>query len=187
LVDSSFGGSLLPPLTWLHLSDLHACKPRSGWDAARVTETLVKDLHSLQTEHGLRPDLLFFTGDAAFGHLGSAPGQSIEEQLQEAAAFLEAVRNAFDPPVPLRDLFLVPGNHDVDRRKVSQAQTKWLDDQKDLDPVLQLIRDAGFDWQIIMARLGPYLDLLRDRDLGFEPIQEHRLSLFAAGPPRPEP
>jgi len=152
-------------LTWLHLSDLHACKPRSGWDAARVTETLVADLGRLQREHGLRPDLLFFTGDAAFGHLGSEPGKSIEEQFQEAAAFLDAVRHAFTPEIPLRDLFLVPGNHDVDRREVLEHQTEWLDRQQ-LDRVLKMIHEGGREWRTYMSRLGAYLGFLKDRDLG---------------------
>ena len=42
-------------LTWLHLSDLHACRPRSGWDAGRITETLVQDLAGLASDHVLRP------------------------------------------------------------------------------------------------------------------------------------
>ncbi len=41
-------------VTWLHLSDLHACIPRFGWDAERVTSTLVADLRRLQAERGLR-------------------------------------------------------------------------------------------------------------------------------------
>ena len=61
-------------LTWLHLSDLHACDPNTGWDAKRVTDTLLADLKRMQKDHGLRPDLIFFTGDAAFGHLGNERG-----------------------------------------------------------------------------------------------------------------
>ncbi len=152
-------------LTWLHLSDLHACRPRSGWDAGRIVETLVKDLVELQRDHDLRPDLIFFTGDAAFGHLGSALGQSIEEQFRAAGAFLDAVRRAFTPEVPLGDLFLVPGNHDVDRREVLESQTEWLDRQM-LDRVEKLIHDGGPEWRGLMRRLGPYQDFLRSHDLG---------------------
>lgn len=152
-------------LTWLHLSDLHACRPRSGWDAGRVTETLVQDLAGLQHDHGLRPDLIFFTGDAAFGHLGSETGKSIEEQFHEAGAFLDAVRRAFAPEVPQGDLFLVPGNHDVDRREVLESQTEWLDRQT-LARVEKLIHDGGPEWRGFMRRLGPYQDFLRRLDLG---------------------
>ena len=152
-------------LTWLHLSDLHACRPRTGWDAVRITETLVRDLAGLQRDHGLRPDLVFFTGDAAFGHLGAEPGASIEEQLRVAGAFLSDVRGAFQPAVPLADLFLVPGNHDVDRREVLESQTEWLDRQP-LDRVERLIREGGREWQSLMRRLGPYLAFLQGHDLG---------------------
>jgi formylglycine-generating enzyme required for sulfatase activity len=131
-----------------------------------VRETLVADLQKMQREQGLTPDFVFFTGDAAFGHLGMEKGKSIADQFQEAADFLDAVRRAFVPEIPLRNLFLVPGNHDVDRRQVAKATTQWLDSQKDLDPVLQLIQDAGsFDWRMAMARLGAYMDLLRQRGL----------------------
>src|SRR6185436_5894850 len=152
-------------LTWLHLSDRHSCRPRSGWDAGRVTETLVQDLAGLQRDHGLRPDLIFFTGDAAFGHFGSEPGKSIEEQFREAGAFLDAVRQAFTPEVPLADLFLVPGNHDIDRREALESQTEWLDRQT-LERVEKLIHDGGPEWRVFMRRLGPYQDFLRSYDLG---------------------
>jgi 3',5'-cyclic AMP phosphodiesterase CpdA len=100
-------------LTWLHLSDLHACKPRMGWDARRVTDTLCTDLKRMQNQHGLRPDLIFFTGDAAFGQIGKARGEAIVDQFREAHDFLTAVREVFTPAIEQRNLFIVPGNHDV--------------------------------------------------------------------------
>jgi hypothetical protein len=68
-------------LTWLHLSDLHAGRPQ--WDSGRVTETLVSDLRKLAGE-GLRPDLLFFTGDAAFRRADGAPVESLERKAERA-------------------------------------------------------------------------------------------------------
>lgn len=53
-------------LTWLHLSDLHARK-RTEWNASRVKDTLIADLKQLSKKHDLKPDALFFTGDAAWG------------------------------------------------------------------------------------------------------------------------
>ena len=106
-------------LTWLHLSDLHACKPRTGWDARRVTDTLRTDLKRMQAEHGLRPDLVFFTGDAAFGQIGKERGKAIVDQFLEAHDFLTAVRETFEPELLQRDLFLVPGNHDVNVERIT--------------------------------------------------------------------
>lgn len=125
----------------------------------------MQDLRRLQNDRGLRPDLLFFTGDAAFGHLGNEPGKSLADQFREAAAFLDAVRNAFEPAVPLRDLFLVPGNHDVDRGEALESQTDWLDRQE-LDRVVKMIHDGGKEWRGFMSRLAAYGNFLSDCDLG---------------------
>ncbi len=46
-------------LTWLHLSDLHACEGRNGWAAGRVTDTLRAALVRMRDDHGLHPDLIF--------------------------------------------------------------------------------------------------------------------------------
>jgi predicted MPP superfamily phosphohydrolase len=63
-------------ITWLHLSDVHLCKPRTGWDVHRVLRPLLADLRRMQSEHGLCPDLIFFSGDLAFGNIGTGPDES---------------------------------------------------------------------------------------------------------------
>jgi len=107
-------------LTWLHLSDLHA-RLRDDWDSRQITEALVRDLKTLRKEHGLRPDLVCFTGDAAFG---AASGEKMVDQYQKVRAFLDSVRRAFEPEIPVRDVYLVPGNHDVDRGEITPDQTE---------------------------------------------------------------
>ena len=37
-------------ITWLHLSDLHNCKERTGWDAHRVLKPLVTDLKTMEKD-----------------------------------------------------------------------------------------------------------------------------------------
>lgn len=54
-------------LSWLHLSDLHYGKPKDAWDAEPILKNLIKDLKHLEKDHGLCPDLIFFSGDLAFG------------------------------------------------------------------------------------------------------------------------
>ncbi|BAY99249.1 Rab family protein [Tolypothrix tenuis PCC 7101] len=148
-------------LTWLHLSDLHACKPRTGWDAKRVTDTLCKDLKKMQKQHGLRPDLIFFTGDAAFGHIGDSGGKSIAEQFREAHDFLTTVRESFDPVIEQRNLFLVPGNHDVNRNKISKFEKQALESISSLDEITSIVKDIGIDWQRIIGRLDDYAHFLQ--------------------------
>ena len=61
-------------LTWLHLSDLHICSARDGWDSIGVLDRLIEDLKVFSRQYAVEPDLLFFTGDAAFGEIAKAPG-----------------------------------------------------------------------------------------------------------------
>ena len=147
-------------VTWLHLSDLHACQARTGWDAHRIVKDLLKDLKHMQDRHGLRPDLIFFTGDAAFGNIGSGPGEKLAEQFGEVAGFLEKVRTVFEPEVPRENIFLVPGNHDVARDLVTPDQTEWLDSKANADRVADLISAGGVQWRRYMERLEEYRKFL---------------------------
>ncbi len=144
-------------LTWLHLSDLHACKPKIGWDAKRVTDTLCKDLKKMQEKYGLRPDLIFFTGDAAFGNIGDGGGKSIAEQFREAHDFLTKIRESFEPVIEQRNLFLVPGNHDVHRDRITDFETEWLlSDKRNLDDITRCIQNVGANWKQLLGRLDDY-------------------------------
>jgi len=151
-------------ITWLHLSDLHAGKPGIGWDASRVIETLVKDVKRMEHEQHLHPDFIFFTGDAAFGHIGSGPNQTLVSQFAIAQQFFTSVREAFSPAIPATDLFLVPGNHDLNRQVVMDDQTSWLDNQQDRWEIDKLIESRNRQWQRYMERLGDYGEFLKSLD-----------------------
>jgi predicted MPP superfamily phosphohydrolase len=143
-------------LTWLHLSDLHARK-RDDWDAREIKEKLVRDLKSMQKDHGLRPNFVFFTGDLAFG----AAGIEMTEQYKLVRDFLEAVRKAFDPEIPIRDLYLVPGNHDIDREEILPEQTEWLrHEHRKLDEIIAVMKDGKKQWRAWMERLENYKNFL---------------------------
>jgi predicted MPP superfamily phosphohydrolase len=150
-------------ITWLHLSDLHACKPKTGWDAHRVIGPLRGDLQRMQEGYHLHPDLIFFTGDAGFGQIGEGKGETLREQFDDAHYFLEQIRRTFDQPVPQSNVFIVPGNHDVDRREVTQDQIDWLERQHSSSVVTKLIHEAGRQWSRYMERLGPYKTFLEQR------------------------
>ncbi len=143
-------------ISWLHLSDLHACQPKSGWDAKRVLDSLRTDLLKMNREQSLRPDLIFFTGDAAFGHISDHGGETISEQFRMANKFLDEVRHSFCPEIPKQNMFLVPGNHDVNCFRIHIFESDWLANQQSLEEVENLIRDAGEDWQVLLNRLSDY-------------------------------
>ncbi len=60
----------------------------------------------------------------------------------------------------------MPGNHDVNRERVARADTFWLDQQQELDPVLEVMKDGGFEWRRFAERLGDYRDFLERQGMG---------------------
>ena len=147
-------------LTWLHLSDLHFCKDKTGWDAHRVLRPLKEDLKAMEAEHGLCPQFLFFTGDAAFGNIGNVPGSTLNEQFDGAEEVLEGARNAFSTPIQKVNVFIVPGNHDVDRNEIAADQTEWLAKRIDPSEIVNLIKKGGKQWQRYLERLDAYQTFL---------------------------
>jgi hypothetical protein len=144
-------------LTWLHLSDLHH-RLRDDWDSREITETLVRDLTLLQKDYDLRPDLVFFTGDAAFG---ATTGEKMAHQYQGVRAFLDAIRHAFDPDIPVRDVYFVPGNHDVDRGEITPGETDWLrSPSRALPEILAAMCDGTKQWRAWTERLANYRNFL---------------------------
>lgn len=161
-------------LTWLHLSDLHFGNPKDTWDAETIRLKLLEDLHFLENEKGLRPDLLFFTGDLAFGHLG--PGQSLTGQYKGAAKFLDAVRTAFKTKIPKDRVFLVPGNHDVNRSRVGRMSTMYIDSLENQDAISNFMAGNDDDWKRTMDRLADYRHFLLNSGYIHLLQDEHRLT-----------
>ncbi len=149
-------------VTWLHLSDLHYCEPKTGWDAEDILDKLVEDLKELEEERGLLPDLILFTGDLAFGESKNADGWRLKDQYDGVHDFLKKVRNAFSRTVPKENLFLVPGNHDVNRAYAARQLTFWLDNLDDESEVTEMIKEAGFEWSMYMERLKEYRSFIED-------------------------
>ncbi len=90
-----------PPIRFLHLSDLHLRKDR-GYDQDRVLRGLLAMLGHLQQPL----DLIFLTGDLA--HSGHS------DDYGQVVAFLKNLLRVTQ--VDQSHVFVVPGNHDADRR-----------------------------------------------------------------------
>ena len=63
----------------------------------------------------------------------------IGDQFRTAHDFLTNVRQAFTIEVPQRNLFLVPGNHDVNQDRITTFETAWLKQEKSLDTITDLL------------------------------------------------
>lgn len=120
-------------LRYLHLSDLHFQEmdinapgwPDSALDQHRVTRDLVEYLGREAGEL----DFIAITGDIA--------QSATREQYIVAARFCERLLEATG--VPKERLYMVPGNHDLDRRKVSKSQQRVyrVDKMDELDDLLR--------------------------------------------------
>jgi 3',5'-cyclic AMP phosphodiesterase CpdA len=157
------GGCMSRQITWLHLSDFHFCSPTSGWESDRILKKLKEDLTQLRDTEGLRPDFVVVTGDIAFGHIKDKSGYALADQYEEAAIFFTEILGIYDPPIPLENLFIVPGNHDVHRAEILEQTTLWLDTlhtSGDVGRITKMIRDSDSEWKAVMRRLDAYRDFL---------------------------
>jgi len=93
---------------WLHLADLHF-REGTDFDSNIVLKGLLEDVGSMSIESGLFPDFIAITGDIAYS------GISAEYELAKKFfdKLLEVTHLTKDK------LFIVPGNHDVDRDNIS--------------------------------------------------------------------
>ncbi|VXB04648.1 metallophosphoesterase [Massilia sp. 9I] len=107
-------------ISWLHVSDIHFASA-TGWRDNHSRGTLLTYLKELfKGSEVQKPDLIFCTGDIAFGELKS---DSLSAQYESARVFFDELRSVCGEdgsPLPLDRLFIVPGNHDIDRSKVNK-------------------------------------------------------------------
>jgi WD40 repeat protein len=86
-------------IRWIHFSDLHLNE--TGVETKRLRKKLIEYLRGLN----LHCEYAFFTGDMRYAPFGAFPDGIVE--------YMSEVCDAVN--VPLERLFVVPGNHDVDR------------------------------------------------------------------------
>lgn len=103
-------------LVWLHLSDIHFL-PTNEWQDSTARTALLKFLAEQLSAHQLKVDLIFCTGDIAFGALGK---QSLSQQYAMARQFFDKVLALCG--CEKSRLFVVPGNHDINRAIITRAE-----------------------------------------------------------------
>lgn len=96
-------------LAWLHISDLHyGDSEHQCWDENIVLKALLRDVADRIQRDGLQPNFIVVTGDIAFS------GRDAEYKL--AGQFFDSLLETTG--LGKDRLFLIPGNHDVDRSRV---------------------------------------------------------------------
>ena len=137
--------------SWLHLSDIHLGHPDATrhWDQSLVLDALLRDMAAHADRHIPTPSAVFVTGDIA--HSGA------HAQYDRAHAWLDKLAASLD--VSADYIFLVPGNHDVDRTvdHTNRNAARLLRGLRDGDDLLDdVLADPG-DRELLTSRLAPYL------------------------------
>lgn len=149
-------------LSWLHLSDLHLLGTEEKNSVARARfDDLLGDIRKFTKDHGLTLDAVFFTGDVAFS--GKKP------QYDEAAVWFDEILDVCALSGKRDRLFLVPGNHDVDRDEVNplihaDCAHRLLSEAEDYQGVndfLSAAKDRA-DRERIFAALGSFARFTKD-------------------------
>ena len=91
-------------VTWLHVSDFHLSDKDTYYDQMVILNALVSSVKRLCKEDH-NPDLIFATGDIA--------NQGKANEYDHATRFFDELLDAAG--LTKNKLFIVPGNHDVDR------------------------------------------------------------------------
>lgn len=99
-------------LRWLHLSDFHTGK--DGYGQSRLFQYILEHVKS-RVDSGLAPHIVFITGDIANKGQGDQYWEFNENFLLPLISLL--------PNETQNQVYLIPGNHDVDRNQTRAVQT----------------------------------------------------------------
>lgn len=96
----------------LHLSDLHFTANSISQDV--VISSLLKKIEDICRE-GEKPNIIILTGDIAFS--------GKEEEYAKAKNFIDKIAQLCE--IGVEGIFIIPGNHDVDRSKIEKKFFNW--------------------------------------------------------------
>ncbi|MFW9990370.1 MAG: metallophosphoesterase family protein [Candidatus Odinarchaeota archaeon] len=117
-------------VSWLHLSDMHIDANRD-FDQMLILHALLSDLMETISKYNIELNFIFFTGDVAFS--------ATMDDYKLAESFFNHLCDNFN--FDKDNLFIIPGNHDVNRYKVS----KILDDERmklsDREEIRNILKD----------------------------------------------
>lgn len=154
-------------LTWLHISDIHF-HPKKEWRDESSRAELINYLKStFDKNESLRPDLIFCTGDIAFGESHSS---SLVSQYNQAKNFFDELlvvcgRNKMH--LPKERLFVIPGNHDVNKNTINtDAQytiNLWAKNPDiHVESINQRFNDRDQEFKGYITRLNEYAQFVKE-------------------------
>ena len=137
-------------ITWLHLSDLHI-KVSDEYNRKIVLQKLIDDIKEQITQKQLQPDFALITGDVAFA---SAP-----DEYSMARQFLDDLIEATN--LSKEHLFVIPGNHDINRKTITRGAASVVNDLNARDAVNECL-DSEEDKALVFRKFQHYKDFIND-------------------------
>lgn len=139
-------------ITWLHLSDFHlTCISKdTDWTKESINQdtvirSLLDAIDELLIKKDQKPDIIFITGDLTYG--------GKEEEYQVAEEFCNQLLTITG--LKKQNLFIVPGNHDVNRQEVKALHTKsWYQFQTQ-DDISEILSDIDMS-SILLRKLNGF-------------------------------
>ena len=131
-------------ITWLHISDLHM-RPSNVVDSDIVLEKLLEDVEKCIQKDSLQPGFIILTGDISYS--------GKPEEYEVAQKFLDKLLKISD--LGKDRIFIVPGNHDVDRGMITTAARIIADSINNRDSINGILA-SDVDRAFILQRFHNY-------------------------------
>ena len=137
----------------LHIADLHIAEKKIV-DIKYVVDGLLKDLRVINKEKGIAPKFIFFSGDMI------SQGQNAEQEfILYEEHFIKPLLS--DLRLTNNELFIVPGNHEINRLKTSELLESKLQENltsnEAFNNYYESLREK-IDYNIIKEKLDSYIN-----------------------------
>lgn len=101
----------------IHLSDFHFSKENES-EIKTLLDSLIEDINKLRDEYDIFPNYIVISGDIA--------NKGVKSDYDFALKWLHKVMETFN--ISSDRVFMVPGNHDIDRKELLEfSQIKFID------------------------------------------------------------
>jgi len=139
--------------TVLLLSDAHIGDPSKTLDSEVVFAPLFQDIKAQFSSDNCLPSLIVFCGDLAYhGEI---------KDYEEARKYLENIFACFNKTYGEIPILIVPGNHDINRTQVDEAQKEYrkgLDESK----VTEMMQNRNVTWIRMIERQTNWRNFVRE-------------------------
>lgn len=158
-------------LTWLHLSDLHlTCRKNkdNDWTVKSINQdivirSLLEAIDKLLIQKEQKLDLIFITGDLVHG--GKA------EEYEVAKEFCQQLLKITG--LSKQQLFIVAGNHDVNRGEIKPIHSKSFYQFNNQDDISEILSDSDI-YPVLMRKLDGFYKFSNDfLELDCKPEQHY--------------